>query len=116
MSSFLQYNKRDTEFKLVRPSIPQHIQLLFKNSKGCKDFYIIQFHKNNLLEYSFAAKWNRDLNLTIDIETWKHVFSCCFNPLYFNLIMGLRYTLSTHFHSPSSTNCFADLHTNYVWV
>ena len=44
------------EFHIILPSIPQHIQFLFRNRKGCEDFNLIQFPKEQPFKHSFVKQ------------------------------------------------------------
>ena len=61
--------------KLSYPIRPSVINLFFKNTKGCSDFYNI-LNKNNDSPTS-KSKWESVYN--IEDETWKEIYQSPFN-------------------------------------
>ena len=58
------------------PNFPFQTKILFKNKKGCRDFYqILNF---NNIEPIMKEKWHRDLETVMDMKIWKQIFKTCF--------------------------------------
>ena len=55
------------------PTIPQHIQLLFRSRKGNRDFLFELQHQNNV-EPTCISSWHKQLNLALNHQTWKTIF------------------------------------------
>ena len=67
-------NNNFVNTRLLRPSIPNHIRILYQ---GARDFYKhINTHRKTT--YPMKTKWNNNLNLNIDDKTWQDVFKVCF--------------------------------------
>ena len=62
---------------LTRPNFPNHIKILYLSNKGTRDFhnYVNRDMKNT---HSMKEKWNSDLNVQIDNQTWQNIFKVCF--------------------------------------
>ena len=70
-------NNNFVNTRLLRPSIPNHIRILYRSNKGAKDFYKhMCTHRKNT--HPMKTKWNNNLNLNIDTKTWQDVFKVCF--------------------------------------
>ena len=67
------------EFKFVPvkvptyPTIPQHIQLLFRSQKGIGDFLFELTYQNNV-KHTCISTWLKQLNLALNHQTWKTIF------------------------------------------
>ena len=64
--------------KVDRPFVPFHTKMLCANLKGVKGFY------KNLTgtfvnDHSMKNKWNKQLEIDIDNQAWKTIFTHCFN-------------------------------------
>ena len=57
----------------IHPSIPFHIELLYKSKKGNKDF--LQILKNEILPMSSNINiWHKKLNTVLNENTWSYIF------------------------------------------
>ena len=63
----------------TRPYIPDVTRLLLKNKKGSKMFYNIL--NNPKCDLKFKQKWNKEINIEINDQTWKQIFRCCFKTI-----------------------------------
>ena len=79
VNKFVNNNKKESLFSVNNPQLPHHIKILFKNSKGCKDFRDV-INKSNL-SMKFKNKWQTKLNITINEISWKQ----CFKILHFSI-------------------------------
>ena len=74
-----------------RPFIPQHIAILYKNTKGSRDMYnVLNF---SAVEPKMKQKWNRDLNKIIDKQTWQNTYKICFKTMQDTSIIWLQYRI-----------------------
>lgn len=82
--------EKGKNFDITRPFIPNHINILIKNKKGCKDMYnslINSVQNTNTAE----LKWTSNLN--IDIENWKQVCENTFKLSKDTTIQWFQYRL-----------------------
>ena len=56
----------------IHPSIPFHIELLYKSKKGNKDF--LQILKKEILPMSNINIWHKKLNTVLNENTWSYIF------------------------------------------
>ena len=61
---------------IQRPVIPFYIKLALKATKGARVFYRT-FNNNNSNDHSMKIKWNCEMNVDIDKETWCNIFNIC---------------------------------------
>ena len=93
ITNFISHNQKSNNFQQSLPLVPQHVQLLFKSKKGCRDFYSIQNQKQVFSQYAFSAKWRRDLLVNIDENNWKHIFKICFKTVNDQKLIWLQYRI-----------------------
>ena len=77
---------------IERPLIPSHLRLLNKKGNCCKTIY--RTLNSDTKVYS-NEKWNRDLNINIDNNSWKLIYRICFNTLNENKLVWLQYRILT---------------------
>ena len=77
----------------ILPIIPFPLNCILKANKGVKYIYRgLTQTPNKAFE---SVKWNRDLNLCIDNDTWKRVFRICFNTISDNYLIWHSYKILT---------------------
>ena len=81
----------ENHIQIQRPYIPIFAKTLLKDKKGIKNIYK-QLISCNTSQYS-NSKWNRDLNIFIDTQTWSNTFKICFHTITDNYIIWLQYRL-----------------------
>ena len=74
--AFISKNKPDIKYGLeMRPFIPTHLKIFFKQQKGASLFY-----KTNKSSYEpkMKTKWCLEINKEIDVLDWEKFFKACF--------------------------------------
>ncbi|XP_053387493.1 uncharacterized protein LOC128551109 [Mercenaria mercenaria] len=84
--------------KLTYPIRPPIINLFFKSTKGCSDFYNI-LNKNNDVPTS-KGKWDNTYN--IENETWKEIYQSPFNLPVSSLLQWFQYRINHRILSTKS--------------
>ena len=59
--------------KLPYPIIPYFIENILKTNKGCRIFYDTLEKSNKISTYKNRLKWEKDLNLAIDLADWEEI-------------------------------------------
>ena len=72
IEKYIQKFKFDPVHVPMYPTIPQHIQILFRSRKGNGDFLFELSQKN--LKPTCISAWHGHLNLVLNYQTWKTVF------------------------------------------
>ena len=72
LALFQTFNK----YSYNQPYLPLYLQIILKDCKGVKTIYNT-LASQNMVKFS-SPKWNRDLNMLVDNDTWKIVFNKCF--------------------------------------
>ena len=69
-------NNNFVNTRLLRPSISNHIGILYRSNTGARDIYKhMSTHRKNT--HCMKTKWNNNLNLNIDDKTWQDAFKVC---------------------------------------
>ena len=89
LKNFFQTRKLKTNI-IQRPIFPTQIKLLSKSKKGTKDFYNILLPVN-IQGNNFKQKWEANLNLTLNLLTWKNIYKICFYTIKDNFLIWFQY-------------------------
>ena len=84
----LKYKKKDP-FLFPQPSLPLHLNIVKRSSKGCKDFYLT-FMKKEHCSPNCMLKWN---HLVQESQDWKKVFAACFKSIQENKYSWFQYRI-----------------------
>ena len=77
-----------------RPYCHNHIKVLCKSQKGSRDFYnILNTNKTITRGDRCSQKWEADLNIQIDLNTWKNIHKICFFSLKDNYFIWFQYKI-----------------------
>ena len=71
---------------------PYYISVLYQAKSGSQNFYRI-FNTEQITNLQISAKqrWERDLNITINQQTWKQIFGLLKNTIQDNYLMWFQY-------------------------
>ena len=90
-----QYMKKhnfETVNTIMRPFVPFYATILCNNRKGANIFNRI-LKKESKNDHSMKQKWERDVNLNIDEDTWKISFNLCFKTVCNNSLIWFQIKL-----------------------
>ena len=81
----------DKDMGLEKPYIPNHLNFITKLKAGCRNIYNIL--NDQPCDNKYRTKWNSELNITIDNQTWKRVFYICLNTIKDNKLIYFQYKI-----------------------
>ena len=87
------YNKNN----FIRPNIPNHIKILYNSNKGARDLYKYAYN-NRSNTHSMKEKWNLDLNISIDNQTWRDIFKTCYFTTHDNSLIWFQLRIIYRIH------------------
>ena len=88
------YNKDDTvPINHILPIIPFPLNCITKVNKGVK--YIYNAFTQSLNKPFESPKWNNDLNIILEDNTWRNTFKICFNTISDNYLIWHSYKILT---------------------
>ena len=78
-------------FYYTRPIFPVYLKILMKKTNGSKYFYAnsIKQYENSKLK----AKWNGELDITLDSDDWKKIYRICFKLIKRNDLIWFQYRI-----------------------
>ena len=96
ISSFKKYmsNHAATLENIQRPYYHNHIKLLCKSTKGSKDFYDLLKTDKSTSDLRCLYKWETDLNISLDLNSWKNIHKICFFSIKDNSLIWFQYKVT----------------------
>jgi len=91
ISKFIKNYVNEVDIFLELPSIPNHIEILFKSKKGCRNFYRTLNRTNDHFDFKAKLKWDDQFNLILDRNIWQIIFNICFNTVHDNILIWFQY-------------------------
>ena len=77
----------------TRPIMPFHLRMLFKNNNTCSKTIYRMLNFDQTVHVN--KKWDRDLNVNIDMDSWKLIYKICFSQWNDNMIVWFQYRILT---------------------
>ena len=87
----------------MKPVIPFPMTL-FSNDSGIKRIYKVL---NSAKKVYSNEKWNRDIDLVVDSDSWKQAFRTYFRTVSYNVLVWLQYQILTQCLGVFSSNKLA---------
>ena len=86
-------NHAATLENIERPYYHNHIKLLCKSMKGSKDFHDLLKTDKASRDLRCLYKWETDLNISLDLNSWKNIHKICFFSIKENSLIWFQYKI-----------------------
>ena len=74
---YLKETKVNDISNIIGPIIPTSMQIINRCNKGARGYYTL-LKQADCNDHTMKKKWEKELGVSIDRETWSNIFSICF--------------------------------------